>query len=80
MNANIISENEGYEACMGGQRVGDRNYKRECFASFCSDNGLFVGGRFFQNKILHTFTWTSPGERTSDQIYNFTINQEWNNL
>ena len=62
---------------MGMHGIGARPDNGESFVDFCSTNHLVIGGTIFRYKLWHKVSWTSPSERTSNQIDNFAISRRF---
>ena len=60
-NANIGSNNRGYEEVMGSHGIGEMNENGEMFADLCSFDRLIIGGSVFPHRRIHKATWVSPG-------------------
>ena len=65
-------------SCMGLHDAGARNDKGDRFANIYSGNGLVIGGTVSQHKTTDKLTWTSPGRRTSNKIYNIAAETQKN--
>ncbi|XP_039403554.1 uncharacterized protein LOC120409474, partial [Mauremys reevesii] len=76
-NAEVGSNNDEYEACMGREGVGERNDNGQRFVDLCLENGLVIGGTIFQHKTIHKLTWISPDGKTRNQIDHIVINRKW---
>ena len=68
LNAKVGDKNEGYEAVMGNEGLGDMNDNGERFADFCDLNDLVIGGSVFQHKKIHKVTWRHPNGTHENQI------------
>ncbi|XP_068240051.1 uncharacterized protein [Palaemon carinicauda] len=79
-NAKVGGNNKGIENVMGVGGLGEGvNENGASFISFCSTNHLVIGGNLFQNKAIHTYTWTSLCGNYKNQIDHIAINKErWN--
>ena len=77
LNAKVGSDNSGYEECMGKQGGGESNENGSLFKDLCRENGLVIGGTVFKHKKIHKLTWTSPDQRSINQIDHIAINQKW---
>ena len=77
LNSKIGCDNSGYEYCMGKEAMGERNDNGQRLIDICLENGLVIGGSVFQHKNIHKATWTSPDNRTKNQIDHIVINQKW---
>ena len=60
-NANVGSNNTGYERVMSRYGCGIMNENGEKFAEFCGYNDLVVGRTLFPHRNIHKFTFVSPG-------------------
>ena len=76
-NANIGSNNRGYEEVLGRHGIGEMNENGEMFADICAFNILIIGGSVFPHRRIHKATWVSPDHRTEDQIYHICISQQF---
>ena len=74
MNAKVGQANDGYTQIMGTHGEGVMNENGEMFADFCLDHNLVIGGTIFPHKPVHKLTWTSPDNRTQNQIDHICIN------
>ncbi|VDO55444.1 unnamed protein product [Schistosoma margrebowiei] len=74
-NANVGTDNTGYEDIMGRHELGERNENSERFANLCAFNKLVIGGTIFPHKRIHKTTWTSPDHTTQNQIDHICINK-----
>ncbi|VDO53378.1 unnamed protein product [Schistosoma margrebowiei] len=63
-NAEVGTDNTGYEDIMGRQGLGERNKNGERFANLCAFNKLVIGGTIFPHKRIHKTTWTSLDHTT----------------
>ena len=52
LNAKVGDDNEGYEAVMGREGLGDMNDNGERFADFCDLQDLVIGGSVFPHKKI----------------------------
>lgn len=62
---------------MGPEGVGEKNNNEQHFAELYLENGLVIGGTVFQHKTIHKLPWTSPDNRTNNQMDHIAINQRW---
>ncbi|VDO69787.1 unnamed protein product [Schistosoma margrebowiei] len=76
-NANVGTDNTGYENIMGRHELGERNENGERFANLCAFNKLVIGGTIFPHKRIHKTTWTSPDHTTQNQIDHICINKKF---
>ena len=60
LNAQVGSDNTGYEEVMGTQGIKTMNENGELFAEFCASNQLVIGGTIFPHKRIHKATWVAP--------------------
>ncbi|VDP48983.1 unnamed protein product [Schistosoma margrebowiei] len=74
-NANVGTNNTGYEDIMGRHGLGERNENVERFANLCAFNKLVIGGTIFPHKRIYETTWTSPDHSTQNQIDHICINK-----
>ncbi|VDP27783.1 unnamed protein product [Schistosoma margrebowiei] len=74
-NAEVGTDNTGYEDIMGRHGLGERNENGERFANLCTFNKLVIGGTIFPHKRIHKTTWTSPDHTTQNQIDHICINK-----
>ena len=63
-NAQIGDNIEGWEDIIGSQAMGERTDNGERLLSYCSVNGLKIGGILFYHKKIHKGTWRSPNGKT----------------
>ena len=68
LNAKIGSDNEGYEAVMGKEGLGEMNDNGERFADFCDIQDLVIGGSVFPHRKIHKATWKHPNGTVENQI------------
>ena len=68
LNAKIGSDNEGYEAVMGKEGLGEMNDNGERFADFCDIQDLVIGGSVFPHRRIHKATWKHPNGTVENQI------------
>ena len=68
LNAEVGEDNEGCECIMGKHGIGVRNDNGERLVDFCSLNNLVITGTIFPHRKIHKQTWTSPDERTMNQL------------
>ncbi|VDP49581.1 unnamed protein product [Schistosoma curassoni] len=76
-NANVGTDNTGYEDIMGRHGLGERNENGERFANLCAFNKLVIGGSIFLYNRIHKTTWTSPDHTTQNQIDHICINKKF---
>ncbi|XP_052233243.1 uncharacterized protein LOC127846107 [Dreissena polymorpha] len=62
---------------MGRHGVGVITDNGERLVNFCQQNDLFIGRTLFAQKEIHKFTWTSPDDRTQNQVDHIIINSRW---
>ncbi|XP_068240275.1 craniofacial development protein 2-like [Palaemon carinicauda] len=68
-NAKVGRNNQGIENVMGGEGFGEvSNENVAYFISVSSVIILVIGGTLFQQKIIHTHTWTSQCGNYKNQI------------
>ena len=72
-NAQIGDNIEGWEDIIGSRAMGERTDNGERLLSYCSANGLKIGGSLFYHKKIHKGTWRSPNGKTANQIYHICI-------
>ena len=77
LNANIGSDNSGYEEVMGRQGLGKMNENGEMLADFCAFNNMIIGGSVFPHRRIHKATWVSPDHRTENQIDHICIGRKF---
>ena len=58
--------------------LGDTNEEGERLVNFCIDNNLTITNTKFQHHPRRCYTWTSPDQRTRNQIDYILISQRWN--
>ena len=51
-----------------------RNDNGERFVEFCATNSLVITTTSFPHKDIHKYTWTSPDDRTRNQIDHVVVN------
>ena len=68
LNAKVGDDNEGYEAVMGKEGLGEMNVNGEHFADFCDLQDLVIGGTIFPHKQIHKATWRHPNCTAENQI------------
>ena len=76
-NAQIGDNIEGWEDIIGSQAMGERTDNGERLLSYCSVNGLKIGGSLFCHKKIHKGTWRSPNGKTVNQIDHICISKRW---
>ncbi|VDP54556.1 unnamed protein product [Schistosoma margrebowiei] len=74
-NANVGTDNTGYEDITGRHGLGERNENGERFANLYAFNKLVIGGTIFPHKRIHKVTWTSLDNTTQNQIDHICINK-----
>ena len=74
-NANIGSDNQGYENVMGVHGLGVMNDNGERFVTECAANNIVIGGSVFPYRRIHKATWVSPDQVTENQIDHIGINK-----
>ena len=62
---------------MGREGEGVESENGCLLKDFCRENGLVIGGTLFKHKKVHKMMWTSPDQRTINQIDHVMINQKW---
>ena len=77
LNAKVGSDNSDYEECMGREGEGVESENGCLRKDLCRENGLVIGETLFKHKKVHKMTWTSPDQRTINQIDHVMINQKW---
>ena len=68
-NANLGTNNRGYEEVMGTHGIGELSENGEKFADIFSFNKLIIGGRVFPHRRMHKATWVSPDNRTRSTVF-----------
>jgi hypothetical protein len=76
-NANIGSDNNGYEKNMGEFGLGIMNENGERLADAYALNNLVIGGTVFQHKRIHKATRVSPDHVTENQIDHVCISKNF---
>ena len=76
-NAEIGSDNRGYEEVMGQQGLGVMNDNGERFADLYATSDLVIGGSFFQHRRIHEATWVSPDLQTENKIDHMCIGKRF---
>ena len=77
LNAKVGDDNEGYEAIMGREGLGDMNDNGERFADFCDLQDLVIGGSVFPHKKIHKVTWRHPNGIHENQIDHFAYSRKF---
>ena len=78
MNAKLGTDNRGREQTMGREGlIGEMSDNGGRLAELCDENRLSIGGTIFKHKEIHKYTWTSPDNRTRNQIDHIIINNKW---
>ncbi|XP_078682172.1 uncharacterized protein LOC144916725 [Branchiostoma floridae x Branchiostoma belcheri] len=76
--AQLDSSRQGFEGVIGpfgsALRTSD-NGERLLF--FCNLNSLTIGNTFFQHKLIHKKTWSSPDGTVNNEIDYICISQRW---
>ena len=72
-NAQIGSENRGFEEVMGIHCEGVMKPNGEMFVDMCATNNLVIGGSIFKHKTIHKRTWVSNDGVTENQIDHICI-------
>ena len=62
---------------IGAYGLGDRNERGDMLEDFCVANELVVTNTTFQQHPRILYTWTSPGDRVSNQIDYILIGRRW---
>jgi hypothetical protein len=62
---------------MGKQGIGEMNENGGMLTDFCLHHNLVIGGTIFMHKDIHKYTWTSPNEKTKNQIDHILYNKKW---
>ena len=68
LNAKIGSDNEGYEAVLEKEGLGEMYDDGERFADFCDIRDLVIGGGVFLRRGVHGATWRHPNCTVENQI------------
>ena len=68
MNANIGSDNSGYEDVIGRHGLGIMNENGEMLADFCAVNNMIIGSSVFSQCRIHYASWVRPDHRTDNRI------------
>ncbi|XP_070168800.1 craniofacial development protein 2-like [Polyergus mexicanus] len=62
---------------VGRYGIGTRNERGDRLIQFCIDNNLTIANTVFKQHIRKQYTWTSPDNRTKNQIDYILINSRW---
>ena len=76
-NAKVGIDNRGWEKIMGKYGYGERNERGERLLEFASNSDLFVCNTRFQQKDCRKWTWSSPGDRSTNMIDLVLIDKRW---
>jgi len=76
-NAKVGSERDG--KVVGSFGLGERNDRGDKLVDWCASKGLFISNTWFETHPRRRYTWTSPGDRTRNQIDYIIINQRFRN-
>lgn len=57
--------------------IGTRNVRGERLLQFCIDNNFTIANSLFKQHIRRLYTWTSPDQRTKNQIDYIMIRSRW---
>ena len=68
LNAKVGSDNSGYQESMGREGEGVESENGCLLKDLCRENGLVIEGTLFKHKKAHKMTWTSPDQRTINQM------------
>ena len=78
MNAQVGSNNEGYEQIMGKHGLGKKTTDNgERLKNLCALSKMIIGGTTFAHKRIHKTTWVSPDGRTENQIDHVCISSKF---
>lgn len=77
MNAQVGSENEGFEQVMGKHGLGIITDNGERLRNLCAFTSMTIGGTVFPHRRIHQATWVSPDGRTENQIDHICISQKF---
>ena len=77
LNAKVGKDNKYVEQSMGKQGLGERNENGQKLVNICSENDMAMTGTISQHKNIHKSTWTSPDNKTNNQINHILINNKY---
>ena len=77
MNAKVGSSKDNRERVMGKHGTGIMKCNGERSIDFCQMNNFVIPGTIFSHKNIHKNTWTSPDEKTHNQIDHISVNQQF---
>ena len=75
-NAKVGSQNIS-NSIYGKFGLGHQNDNGEDLIDFCSTNNLTITNTMFQHHPRHLYTWTSPDQKTRNQIDYILLCQKW---
>ena len=76
LNAKVGKDNKYIEQSMGKEGLRERNENGQKLVDICCDNNMVITGTIFQCKNIHNSTWTSPDNKTNNQIDHIVINNK----
>ena len=68
-----------FNQIVGPFGLGTRNDRGDKFLDWCVRNEQVITNTWFKQHPRRLYTWTSPGDRTRNQIDYVTINQRFRN-
>ena len=77
LNAKVGKGTTEEREVLGQHGTGTRNENGERLCEFCEMNGLVITVTIFPHKEIHKATWTSPNDRTKNQIDHTMIAKEY---
>ena len=73
----IIGKSFEASDVVGKHGLGTRNERGDRLYEFCMANKLVVGNTLFQHHPRRLWTWSSPGDRTRNQIDFIIVQKRW---
>ncbi|XP_072025376.1 craniofacial development protein 2-like [Amphiura filiformis] len=75
-NAKIGKSSEESDI-VGKHGLGTRNERGDILYDFCAINNLVIGNTLFEHHPRRLWTWSSPGDRTRNQIDYIMVQKRW---
>ena len=62
---------------MGNNGLGEQNERGERLVEFCDENGFVIVNTLFKQHPRRLYTWTSPNQKTRNQIDYIMVKRRW---